>query len=167
MNNKKKLPRPTEEVIKEYDEINSELAGLDPSWDEDEANAAIHKWLILEDSYDWSHVEFTDPLTGKKGLKSVMDEPVVPALYDSFPSPGTRLDPWEPIIAVLDGKYGVLDGRGGGEVIAPFEYDDIFFDNSKGGYVGRKGNREEPVNFIDNDGYNSAYNPNDLDDVFT
>ena len=167
MNNNKKLPRPTAEVIKEYIEVSNKFDGLDPSWSDDEANEVLGRMNEFENNYDWSHVEFTDPITGKKGLKSVMDEPVVPALYDSFPSPGTRLDPWEPIIAVLDGKYGVLDGRGGGEVIAPFEYDEIFYENNGRGYVGRKGNNECPVAFIDNEGYNPAYNPNDLYDVFT
>ena len=65
----------------------------------------------LENCYDWSNVEFTDPATGKKGLKSIKGELVIPAQYDSFPNLGSLfLDPWEYIVAVKNGKYGILSG---------------------------------------------------------
>ena len=154
-NNVKKLPRPTEEIIREYDEVSSDLAGLDPSWDEDEANATLRKWYELENSYVWSNIEFTDPATGKKGLKNVKGELMVPALYDSFPSPGTYIDHWERIVAVLDGKYGMLDGKGSADIVVPFDYD--FISNVNGDFVGRKGNHEESLNpnGVDEEGPNS------------
>lgn len=160
-NNVKKLPRPTVEIIREYDEVSSDIAGLDPSWDEDEANATLHKWLELENSYDWSNIEFTDPATGKKGLKNVKGELMVPALYDSFPSPGTYIDHWERIVAVLDGKYGILENNGYADVILPFEYDCIIPTDNWDDFTCRKDNHEEVINIsgIDNEGSQHLQDP--------
>lgn len=111
----------------------------------------------LENCYDWSNVEFTDPATGKKGLKSIKGELVIPAQYDSFPNLGSLfLDPWEYIVAVKNGKYGILSGSHA-EVVVPFEYDDIVHVNMKG-YVCRKGSQEKIVcpNGYGNDGPNSC-----------
>lgn len=146
-----KLPKPTVEIVKEYEEVDRELDGLDPSWTEEEANAAIRKWSELENSYDWSNVEFTDPTTGKKGLKNLKGELMVPALYDAFPEPGVFFDPWEPIVAVLNGKYGILSGKGDAETLIPFEYDRIAFDDNRRVYVGHKGDQEEFVHPFGND----------------
>ena len=111
----------------------------------------------LENCYDWSNVEFTDPATGKKGLKSIKGELVIPAQYDSFPNQGSLfLDPWEYIVAVKNGKYGILSGSHA-EVVVPFEYDDIVHVNMKG-YMCRKGSQEKIVcpNGYGNDGPNSC-----------
>lgn len=152
-NTNKNLPRPTAKVIKEYERVERELRGLDPSWSDEEANAYLGKEYELVNSYDWSNVEFTDPTTGKKGLKSIQGELVVSAKYDAFPSPGSYiLDPWEPIIAILDGKYGVLSGKGDEEIHIPFEYGHIVYDFNRGGYIGRKGDQEGiiKINDLDN-----------------
>ena len=123
-NNEKKLPKATMEIIKEYEEVYNECSGLDPSWTDEELKV-LDRLYELENNYDWSNIEFTDPVTGKIGLKNVKGELMAPALYDAFPNPGTFIDPWDPIAAILDGKYGLLDGKGHAEVLVPFEYDDI------------------------------------------
>jgi hypothetical protein len=66
------------------------------------------------------------------------------------------LDPWEYIVAVKNGKYGILSGSHA-EVVVPFEYDDIVHVNMKG-YVCRKGSQERIVcpNGYGNDGPNSC-----------
>jgi hypothetical protein len=66
------------------------------------------------------------------------------------------LDPWEYIVAVKNGKYGILSGSHA-EVVVPFEYDDIVHVNMKG-YVCRKGSQEKIVcpNGYGNDGPNSC-----------
>ena len=151
-NTSKNLPRPTAEVINEYERVENELRGLDPSWSDEEANAYIGKEYELETSYDWSNVEFTDPATGKRGLKGIKGELIVSAQYDAFPSPGSYvLDPWEPIIAILDGKYGLLSGKGDEEIHIPFEYDHIVYDFNRGGYIGRKGDQEGIIKINDLD----------------
>ena len=57
----KELPKATSEVVKEYDELQRKLNGLDPSWPEEEVNEVIGRISELEQNYDWSNVEFTDP----------------------------------------------------------------------------------------------------------
>lgn len=150
-NEVKKLPRPTEEVINEYEYVKSQFCGFDSSLS-DEANAYLNRAGELENSYDWSNIEFTDPATGKKGLKSLLDDLVVSAQYDAFPSPCSHiLNPWEPIIAVFDGKYGMLSGKGDEEICVPFEYDYISFDPNKYEYIGRKDDYEEIIHVNDDD----------------
>ena len=149
---KDNLPRPSAEVIKEYEEVYHKLDGLDPSWTDEEANAVIGKLNDLEASYDWSNFEFTDPATGKKGLLSVKGEQVVPALYDAFPCPGSYLiNPHQPIIAVLNGKYGLLSGNAGGQVIKSFSYDSITPANNIFAFVVRKANQEWMISMQSND----------------
>ena len=38
----------------------------------------------LHDSYDWNNYEFTDPTTGKKGLKDITGFVIIPPCYDGF-----------------------------------------------------------------------------------
>ena len=159
-NTNKNLPRPTAEVISEYERVESELRGLDPSWSDEEANAYLGKEYELETNYDWSNVEFTDPITGKKGLRGIKGELIVSAQYDAFSSPGSCvLDPWEPIIAILDGKYGLLSCKGDEEIYVPFEYEHIVYDFNRGGYIGRKGDQEGTIKMNDLD---DTYNYEDL-----
>ena len=144
-NTNKNLPRPTAEVISEYERVENELRGLDPSWPEEELNAYLDKEYELETCYDWSNVEFTDPATGKKGLKSVKGELIVPALYDSFSSIGSFTDDFGLIVAELDGKYGILSGTGSAELLVPFEYDSIVAIDDWNEYVARKGDHKEII----------------------
>jgi hypothetical protein len=121
----KNLPRPTAEVTSEYERVENELRGLDPSWSDEEANAYIGKEFELQTSYDWSNVEFTDPVTGKKGLKDVKGSIVIPALYDGFPRPGFYTYFEEPIIAQCGGKYGFMSHTDSGEIMFDFVYDSV------------------------------------------
>lgn len=67
----KNLPKATAEIVREYDELQQKLNGLDPSWSDEDVNAISARLTELENNYDWFNVEFTDPTTGKKGLKTV------------------------------------------------------------------------------------------------
>ncbi|MBR2150626.1 MAG: hypothetical protein IKH01_04885 [Prevotella sp.] len=67
----KNLPKATAEVVREYDELQQKLNGLDPSWSDEDVKAASERLYELENNYDWFNVEFTEPTTGKKGLKTV------------------------------------------------------------------------------------------------
>lgn len=51
-----KLPRPTAEVIREYQEVKEKFDGLDPSWSDDEVNEVVGRLFELENNYDWSHL---------------------------------------------------------------------------------------------------------------
>ena len=68
MKKEQNLPRPTVEQLNEFDQLkaklrDSELQGAD--YDE-----VVAKSNELISSYDWNNYEFTDPATGKKGVKN-------------------------------------------------------------------------------------------------
>lgn len=123
---KKNLPKATPEIVKEYDELQQKLKGLDPSWSDKEANAVSDRIYELEQQYDWFNVEFTDPVTGKKGLKTVAGELIAPAQYDGFNELQSYVySPHAPVIAIKDGKCGIVKGDGSGQQLSDFKFDSI------------------------------------------
>jgi len=122
----KNLPKATPEIVKEYDELQQKLKGLDPSWTDKEANEVSNRIYELETNYDWFNVEFTDPVTGKKGLKTVAGELIAPAQYDGFNELQSYVySPHAPVIAIKDGKCGIVRGDGSGQQLCEFKFDDI------------------------------------------
>ena len=123
---KKNLPKATPEIVKEYDELQQKLKGFDPSWSDKEANAVTDRIYELEQQYDWFNVEFTDPVTGKKGLKTVAGELIAPAQYDGFNELQSYVfSPHAPVIAIKDGNCGIVRGDGSGQQLCDFKFDDI------------------------------------------
>ncbi len=123
---KKNLPKATPEIVKEYDKLQQKLKGLDPSWSDKEANAVTDRICELETNYDWFNVEFTDPITGKKGLKTVAGELIAPAQYDGFNELQSYVySPHAPVIAIREGKCGIIKGDGSGQQLCDFKFDDI------------------------------------------
>ena len=122
----KNLPKATAEIVREYDELQQKLNGLDPSWSDEEVKAASERLYELENNYDWFNVEFTDPATGKKGLKTVSGEVIAPALYDGFNEfHSYTFAPHSPVIAIKDGKCGIVKGDGSGLQLCDFKFDFI------------------------------------------
>ena len=122
----KKLPKATAEIVREYDELQQKLNGLDPSWSDEEVKAASERLYELENNYDWFNVEFTDPATGKKGLKTVSGEVIAPALYDGFNEfHSYTFAPHSPVIAIKGGKCGIVKGDGSGLQLCDFKFDFI------------------------------------------
>ena len=122
----KKLPKATAEIVREYDELQQKLNGLDPSWSDEEVKAASERLYELENNYDWFNVEFTDPATGKKGLKTVSGEVIAPGLYDGFNEfHSYTFAPHSPVIAIKDGKCGIVKGDGSGLQLCDFKFDFI------------------------------------------
>ena len=120
------LPKATTEIVNEYNELQQKLKGLDPSWLDKEANAVWDRINELKQQYDWFNVEFTDPTTGKKGLKTVAGEVIAPAQYDGFNELQSYVySPHAPVIAIKDGKCGIVRGDGSGQQLCDFKYDDI------------------------------------------
>ena len=121
-----KKQKATTEVIKEYDELNRFLSSIDPTCSADEINKSSKRINELEEQYDWFNVEFSDPATGKKGLKTVSGEMVAPALYDGFCEYQSYLYyPHDPVIAMKDGKCGIIKGDGSGQQLCDFKFDTI------------------------------------------
>lgn len=124
--NNKNLPKATVENVNEYNELKQKMNGIDPSMSDQEVNAISARLTELENDYDWFNVEFIDPATGKKGLKTVADEPVVPALYDGFNEYRSYIfSPHRPAIAIKDGKCGIIKGDGSGQQLCEFKFDSI------------------------------------------
>ena len=122
----KKLPKATPEIVKEYDELQQKLKGLGPSWTDKEANAVWDRINELEQNYDWFNVEFADPITGKKGLKTIAGEVIAPALYDGFYEYHNYVfSPHAPVIAIKNGKCGIVKGDGSGQQLCEFKFDAI------------------------------------------
>ena len=120
----KKLPKATAEQAKQYDELKEQLSTLDPSWSDDEVNAICSKQNHLEDSYDWLHVEFTDPETGKVGVKDVAGNIVIPAQYDEVLTLGSYVyRNTFPHVVRKDGKVGIVKADGSGEALTDFRFD--------------------------------------------
>jgi hypothetical protein len=46
------LPKATAEIVREYDELQQKLNGLDPSWSDEEVNAISARLTELENNYD-------------------------------------------------------------------------------------------------------------------
>ena len=133
----KKLPKATAEVVREYDELQQKLNGLDPSWSDEEVNAISARLTELENNYDWFNVEFTDPATGKKGLKTVSGEIICPNILTGVSEAVNG------IMSIESGdKCGVID-TDTYQCVLP-EYDDleidaeadiVFVKGDKRGYV--------------------------------
>lgn len=120
------LPKATAEIVKEYDELKQKMDGLDPSWSDDEVNAVSNRLYELKENYDWFNIEFTDPATGKMGLKTVAGEVIVPPLYDGFVELQSYVfTPHYPAIAIMDGKCGIVKGDGSGQQLCEFKFDHI------------------------------------------
>lgn len=84
----------------------------------------------LVSNYDWSDEVFEE--NGKKGLKNVKGEVVVPAIYDNY----GILEPYylklSPVVAQLDGKVALVERDGKGTPYTDFEYhyiEPILFSN--------------------------------------
>lgn len=122
-------PKATTEVVKEFDELISFLDSIDPTCSAEEINKAIDRISELENQYNWFNVEFSDPTTGKKGLKSVSGEVIVPALFDGFCERQSYIHrniyTLNTVIAIKDGKFGIVNNDGSGHVLCDFKYDSI------------------------------------------
>lgn len=117
----KMVPKATAEIAKEYDELNKKVYNGDSS---DEEGKRLNELIM---GYDWYNVVFTDEKTGKKGLRTVAGEVIVPAIYDDFNEVQSYLyAPHHPAVAIKDGKCGLVKADGSGEVLCGFKFDRIF-----------------------------------------
>lgn len=84
----------------------------------------IRAWYI--NRYDWYDTVYQE--NGKKGLKDLKGQVVVPAKYDAFKERSHFLYTRDiPRIAQLHGKVGLVKAYSGGEELTPFDFDDISF----------------------------------------
>ena len=117
----KKLLRPTSEVVKKVQNCLEVLKKLEMN---DEYWEAAKELNTYQQEWDWSNYTFTDPTTGKMGVKDVTGKVLVPAEYDDFNFIGAYEFYHEtPKPAKKDGKWGLVSGNGTNQVLADFKYD--------------------------------------------
>ena len=119
----KQLLRPTLEVV---EKVQNCLEVLKKTEMDDEYWEAAKELAIYQQEWDWSNYTFTDPTTGKTGVKDVTGKVLVPAEYDDFNFIGAFDFYHEtPKPAKKDGKWGLVSGNGTNQVLADFKYDDV------------------------------------------
>ena len=117
-------PKATLEVVKEYDEIIRVFDTLNYDDDYEQISILENRINELEETYDWLNITFADSSTGKKGMKDVSGKIVVPAAYDDFAECRSYLhSPHSPVIAIKDGKFGIVKGDGSGQELCVFKFD--------------------------------------------
>jgi hypothetical protein len=129
------LPRPSVEELNEFDRLddmlkNHQLEGKA----HDDTIEQINKLIA---SYNWSNYEFTDPATGKKGVKNAAGQILVPAEFEGFTFLGDHnIFNLSHLAAKKDGKFGVVAADGTGKVICDFRFDVLIWDAYSGFYHG-------------------------------
>lgn len=121
--NTKNKPKPTMAQIEHYDYLNAEkhrLLKLDYNTIKDELQKVLDERLELAQKYDWFDVVFEE--NGKKGLKNVKGEIVVPAIYDGFNFTCSYLYPNEYAVARKGDKVGLVECNGKGTPHSAFEF---------------------------------------------
>ena len=131
MKEEKNLPRPTVEQLNEFDQLRASLNDLQgAAYDE-----TINKLNNLISSYDWDNYEFTDPATGKKGVKNAAGQILIPAEYDRFTFLGDHnVFDLSHLAAEKDGKFGVVSADGSGKVLCDFRFDVLIWNAYTGLY---------------------------------
>ena len=143
------LPRATAELAAEYSELLEKYDDYDYSLTDDERNEIENRLSELYHSYDWRNYEFTDPATGKKGVKDTTGRILVPACYDGFSFIGTyQMGHDLPKAALKDGKYGFVAGDGSGEELTGFIYNSLEWDPQTGLFKATWGDQNEKTGLV-------------------
>ena len=127
------LPRPTIEVLNAFDQLQAQLASH--QLDDEASEEVTNKLNKLIESYNWDNYEFTDPVTGKKGVKNPAGQIIVPAEYEAFTFVGDRnVFNLSKIAAKKDGKFGIVKADGSNAVLCDFRFDFLMWDPFTGLY---------------------------------
>lgn len=116
MNNKTQQMKPSMEVIDRFIELEAMISSNDQNMTE----ALYNEHAGLLENYDWCDEVFEE--NGKKGVKNVKGEILVPAIYDDFLMKETFFFPSLPVAAVKDGKAGLVERDGKGTPRTAFEF---------------------------------------------
>ena len=127
MKEKTTLPRPTVELLNQFDLLREKL--IDTQLSDDDCDEVMGQINDLLDAYDWTNYEFIDPATGLRGVKNPVGEVLVPAAYDFFNFMGDHFTfRLSHMAAEKDGKYGIVAADGSGRIISDFSFDYLIWD---------------------------------------
>lgn len=111
------LPKPTAAILEQRKMLEKQ-----------DGKAAHYELLNLMNSYDWSCEVFEE--NGKYGLKSCIGKVLLPAKFDNFKAlANVHVNEGQKMVAMQDGKYGILLADGVGEWIVAPEFDEIGYPN--------------------------------------
>ena len=113
-------PKPTIEIINRFDELDAQITTFDDKTDSNTSTNVLQEYYNLMYKYDWYDNVFEE--NGKKGLKNVKGEVVVPATFDDILMPEPYYYPSLPAPVVKEGKAGLVKRDGQGTVEVDFDY---------------------------------------------
>lgn len=148
-NNKiNELPRATAEMAQRVNEL--QAMAQQPGADLEAINK---EYCPLVESHNWYNYEFTDPETGKVGVKDVAGNILVPAHYDGACFLESYLvTPRAPHMMQRDGKCGIVAADGSGKELSPFKFDALRHVDSSPLYVAWWGNERDRFGLVLCDG---------------
>lgn len=145
----KQLPKATAELAKEYDALMEQMKEIRNAGNEP-AHEMYERRYELEDQYDWMNVVFTDPETGKKGVKDVAGHILIPARYDEISCVASYMYAHTVAQAVKrDGKYGIVAADGSGKELSDFRFDMACWEINTSLYFAQWDGDKEHYGFID------------------
>ena len=143
------LKRATAQLAAEYSDLLEKHADYDFSLTDDERDEIEQRLTELRNDYDWDNYMFTDPATGKKGVKDITGRILVPARYDGFSFMGSyQLGHDLPKAAIKDGKYGFVAGDGSGKELTDFVYNSLEWDPATCFFKATWGNNGEHTGLV-------------------
>ena len=118
----KNLPRPSVETLNEFDELCKK--SQDPQLTSEQYQEVINHVNEIIETYNLDNYVFTDPATGKKGVKNPAGQVLIPAEYEDFTFVGDHhVFPLPHMAAKKNGKFGVVAADGTGTVLCDFRFD--------------------------------------------
>jgi hypothetical protein len=122
MKEEKKLPQPSVEVLNQFDELCRQ--SRDPQLSEEQFDGLMNQLNEIITSYDLENYVFTDPATGKQGVKNPAGQVLIPAEYDGFTFVGDHnVFPLSHMAAKKGDKWGVVMADGTNTVLCDFRFD--------------------------------------------
>ena len=109
-------------VLSRLNELKKNIEVYEPNLskdDEERLYTLKDEYFKLMHQYDWSNIEFEE--NGKKGLKDVEGNILVPAIYDGFTEKETYFSKGL-VAAKKDGKVALVKTDGTGKAMTGFDY---------------------------------------------
>ena len=151
MTNEKKLPRPSLEQLRTFDELCGKTR--DPQISGDQYQEMVNQVNDLIANYDWDNYVFDDPATGKKGVKNPAGEILVPADYEAFSFLGDHnIFPMPHFAAQKDGKWGIVSADGANTVLCDFRFDYLQWYPFAACYIARWDGVQDKFGFVNKEG---------------
>ena len=116
----RQAPRATSEQAERLDYLNAEIHDNWQHYSHTGYRELSHEYRKLASDYDWRDEIFEE--NGKKGMKNIKGEVIVPAIYDDFGTPENYYATTPYVCAYLDGKAGLVMRDGSGTPVTAFEF---------------------------------------------